>query len=252
MNRHARSFCRFLLPGLLAALPVQATQWIGSSGDTFNAGSSWNGGVAPHGSSSTAEFGANAVGVNIELIHTIGTFHFQTGYLGGGLVVRNGGSLTLVTGIVNDSAYLPDFTIRNGLVFFSGPSPTLGNARFTVESAGTLKLLTYAHPNGSAARINLTGGNVTANNPTDGGSVSLGELKGTSGMVLLTGVRSRSAPSAPMPRLPALSPRRDPSPRSAPARGRSPAPTPSQVRPRSPPARSRSTTPPAPPSAPAP
>lgn len=187
MHRHARSSCRFLLPCLLAALPVRANQWIGSSGDTFHSASSWSGGV-PNGSNSTAEFSGDLGGISIQIAHTVGTFHFQAGFMSGGFNVRQGGSLTLINGIVNDSANGPLFNIENGLVFFSGPSPTLGNGRFTIASAGTLKLLTYADPDGSAASINLTGGRVISNNPTDGGSASFGEIKGTAGLVSLTDV----------------------------------------------------------------
>ncbi|HYD85110.1 MAG TPA: autotransporter-associated beta strand repeat-containing protein [Opitutus sp.] len=187
MQRCLRHACGLVFSWLLGPLPAHAISWIGSNGDAFNATSSW-GGAVPSGANSTAEFGGNTGGVIIQLNHAVGTFYFNSSYTSGGFIVRNGGSLSLINGIVNDSAVSPEFTIRDGTVFFTGNAPKLGNATFNVESAGLLKLFTANHPNGSAARVNLTGGQIGMNNTTDGGSASLGEMKGTSGRISLPDV----------------------------------------------------------------
>ncbi len=185
MTRSARSAGALVFFSLLTALPAHAVRWVGSSGDPFNTGSSWSGGAVPSGGSSTAEF-AGAIGtIRITRTHTIGTAHFTTDFTSGSFSVRDGGSLSLINGVKNDSAAVPHFSIEDGFVFFTGTAPTLGNASFTIASAGTLKLFTDNHPNGSAARINLTGGSVTPNNTVDAGTVSLGEVKGTSGNITL-------------------------------------------------------------------
>lgn len=187
MKRCPRRASALVLALLVTAAPVHAVLWIGS-GDLSNATSSWSGGVVPNGSSSTAEFGGNTGAVFIEINHTVGTLYFNPSYTSGGFVVRNGGTLSVIQGVVNDSSVRPEFTVRNGTLFFTGNTPQLGNANITVESAGLLKLFSDNHPDGNAARVNLTGGTIGLNNTTDGGSVSLGELKGTSGMVGLSSV----------------------------------------------------------------
>ncbi len=184
MKRCLRHACGLVFSSLLAALPVHAVQWLGSSGDAFNTGSLWNGGSVP-GSSSTAEFSGALGTIRVTRTHAVGTFHFTSGFASGGFLIRDGGSLTLASGIVNDSAAVPIFTIQDGVVFFTGEAPNLGNANFTVQSAGTLKLFTENNPNGSGARVNLTGGRVTHDNPVDAGTASLGEVKGTSGSIIL-------------------------------------------------------------------
>lgn len=176
----------FVLSLLVTAAPVHAVPWIGSSGDAFNLTSSWSGGVVPSGSNSTADFSGDTGTVIIQVIHSVGTFHFGPTYTSGGFSIRNGGSLALINGIVNDSSVSPAFSVRDGTLFFTGNAPQLGNANITVESAGLLKLFTATNPNGSAARVNLAGGRIGVNNVTDGGSVSLGELKGTGGTVGLS------------------------------------------------------------------
>lgn len=173
---------------LLAAAPVHAIQWIGSDGDTFNATTSWNGGVVPSGSSSVADFNGYTGSVIVQLTHAVGTLHYASGFSAGGFIVRNGGSLSLINGIVNDSTVSPEFSVRDGTLFFTGNAPKLGNAVITVGSAGLLKLFTANHPDGAAARVNLTGGRIGMNNTTDGGSVSLGEVKGTGGLISLDDV----------------------------------------------------------------
>jgi autotransporter-associated beta strand protein len=180
--------CGFALSVLFAAAPVHAIQWVGSSGAAFNTTTSWSGGVVPNGSSSTADFTGNTGTAVIQLSHSIGTLHFSPTFSGASFLIRNGGSLALINGIVNDSSVSPDFIVRDGTLFFTGNAPQLGDANITVESAGLLKLFTANNPNGSAARVNLTGGQISVNNTTDGGSVSLGEVKGTGGTITLANV----------------------------------------------------------------
>jgi autotransporter-associated beta strand protein len=184
-HRHA---CGLVLAVLLGATSVRAIQWIGSDGDVFNAATSWNGGIPPSGSNSVAEFDGYVGAVVIQLSHTVGTLRYGEGFSGGGFIVRNGGSLALINGVVNNSVVSPEFSVRNGILFFTGNAPKLGDAAITVESAGLLKLFTANHPDGAAARVNLVGGAIGMNNVTDGGSVSIGELKGTAGTVGLPGV----------------------------------------------------------------
>jgi autotransporter-associated beta strand protein len=185
---HARGFVLVFLFALIQAAPVHAIQWVGASGSQFNVTTSWQGGTVPTGSNSTAEFIGNTGTVLIQLNHSVGTFSFGSGYAGGNFLIRNGGSLSLIHGIVNASSTSPQFTVRDGTLFFTGNAPQLGNASITVESAGLLKLFTANNPNGSAARVTLTGGQIGMNNTTDGGSVSLGELAGTSGTITLPNV----------------------------------------------------------------
>lgn len=185
---HARGFVLVFPLALALAAPVHAAQWAASSGGQFNATTSWQGGTVPTGSNSTAEFGGTTGIVLIQLNHSVGTFSFNSSYLGGSFLIRNGGTLSLINGIANASSVRPEFTVRDGTLFFTGNAPQLGDANITVESAGLLKLFTSNNPNGSAARLNLTGGQISVNNSLDGGSVSLGEVKGTSGSVTLTGV----------------------------------------------------------------
>lgn len=179
---------RLVISGLLTAAPVRAIQWVGSDGDFFNATTSWSGGVAPSGSSSVADFNGYTGSVIVQLTHTVGTLHYGSGFTAGGFTVRNGGSLSLINGIVNDSTASPRFTVQDGTLFFTGVAPKLGNAIINVETNGLLKLFTANNPDGSAARVNLAGGTIGMNNTTDGGTVSLGELKGIGGLVGLPGV----------------------------------------------------------------
>lgn len=188
MKRCLRHACGFVLSALVPVASVPAAQWVGSTGGYFNITTSWNTGVVPNGSNSTAEFGGNTGLVIVQLSHSVGTLYFNSGYASGGILVRNGGSLAVIQGLVNDSAVRPEFTVENGTLFFTGNAPQLGNANITVESAGLLKLFTANNPNGSAARVNLTGGQIGMNNTTDGGSLSLGEVKGTAGIISLPDV----------------------------------------------------------------
>jgi autotransporter-associated beta strand protein len=159
----------FLLPLLLlvTAPLVHAAQW-----------------TNPGAPTDTVSWGFSNSSITISANVSVGEFLFDPSY-NGYLFTVNAGTLIFTTGgVVNNSTSAPTFRVVNGGdLYFTGTGTSLGDARYVITT-GTLRMRTDHNVDGSLALFNLGGaGTLRANNPLDGGTMTLGAVVGNGGAI---------------------------------------------------------------------